>query len=187
MVSASWLQRYHFVCPPVAIGLEYNLACWFWSEELSVHLWQAICFVCSQWRGEWNGCTWPSSTVSQLITSVCFMITSVCFMFTFTYLWATASISRMLCPSVCFRESIQLPFQLCVLTFVFPISFEIMAGSFALCSPGFTPLCCYSNLQFGMGFPAVVYYRSPSVDAHFIRVFCMCAAFHPPVCTFLYT
>lgn len=76
---ASWLQRCHFVCPPVAIGLEDNLASWFWSEKLFVHLWQAICFVCSQWCGEWDGSTWPSSTVSPLITSVgC--------IFTFTHL-----------------------------------------------------------------------------------------------------
>lgn len=59
MAYASWLWRCHFVCPPVAIGLEGNLACWFWSEEWSVHLWRAICFVCSPWHSEeWDGwCT----------------------------------------------------------------------------------------------------------------------------------
>lgn len=99
-------------------------------------------------------------------------------------IWLAAGVSKTLCPSVRSRESI--PFQLHLLAFVFPVSFEIMAGSFALLSPGFTALCCCSNLQFGMGFSATVYYNVQSVDVNFIRVFCMYAAVDP-VCTFLYT
>jgi len=96
-------------------------------------------------------------------------------------------VGRTLRPSVHFRESIQLPFELDVLAFVFPVPCEVTARSVALCSPGFTPLCCCSNVRFGMGLSAMVYYCLQSVDANSTRVFCTCAALDPPVCAFLYT
>lgn len=70
MACASWLWRSHFVCPPVAIGLEGNLACWFWSEEWSVHLSHLLRVLCEEWDGQ---CTWPFllDHGQELLSAVC--------------------------------------------------------------------------------------------------------------------
>lgn len=125
MACASWLWRCHFMCPPVAIGLEGNLACWFWSEEWSVHLWRAIRF-CVQSMARW-GVGW---SVHLSLPAGLWSVTSECCLWTFR-IWLAQGVSDVLCSGMWVRDSVQLPFQLPPLSFVFPISFEIVTGSSA--------------------------------------------------------